>query len=611
MTFLEFCQNLEKLETIASRNEMTVALAELFEALKPNEIKPALYLLTGRIAPQFLPIEFNFSTKLIVKALAEYSGKDAETALAEYKQLGDIGLFAQSLLPKEQKTKSSLSLIDVFARLQNVALQSGSNSQAAKQKQYLEFIKQSSGVEAKFLSRILVGSLRLGLSVKTLLDALSWAVTGDKSLRPLIEHAYGVCVDIAVVAEMTLVQGKESLEKSTVIPGIPVASKLVEREKGSEAIFERLGSCYIQPKFDGLRVQIHYNKKGFNDLPKSEPTAPGLFAEAPEIEKVRIFSRNLENLTPMLPDLVAAIQTLPVDSIVVDGEALGINWENGNFLPFQETIKRKRKHQVNEMANSVPLQANLFDVLFLNGDDLLRHPLSERYTTLAKVLAAGGDRRLKLSENTEAISEAEITALFTKYTSQNLEGIIAKAINSTYDPGTRNYDWIKLKASSDKQLVDTIDAVVLGFYYGEGARAKFGIGAILTGIYDADNDRFVSLAKIGTGFKDEDWANIKVTLEPFVVAELPKNVIIEKTLMPDVLVTPGIVVVIEADSISRSKIHGVSSKAKKNDLNPVEGLSLRFPRIKVFGRDKSPTDATTTTELERMFALQEEESASA
>ena len=153
--------------------------------------------------------------------------------------------------------------------------------------------------------------------------------------------------------------------------------------------------------------------------------------------------------------------------------------------------------------------------------------------------------------------------------------------------------------------------MVLGYYYGEGTRAKFGIGAILTGIYDSENDRFVSLAKIGTGFKDEDWAHIKATLEPLKIEKLPENMIIEKTLMPDVLVTPKIVVVIEADSISRSKIHGVSTKAKKADTKPIEGLSLRFPRIKVFGRDKSPQDATTVAEMQRMFALQETEDASA
>ncbi len=611
MTFFDFCSRLAKMEVIDSRNEMTVALADLFNSLQEEEIRPATYLLIGRVAPQFLPIEFNYSTKLIIKAIAEYSGTPGDKALADYKQLGDIGLFAEKLVPQNQKVKTPMTLVEVFTRLQTVALSAGNNSQAAKQLQYLDFIKKSTPLEAKFLSRILVGNLRLGLSVKTLLDSLSWALKGDKSLRPIIEHAYGVCVDIGVIASIALTQGEASLAKLGVIPGTPVAAKLVEREKNSEALFQRLGACYIQPKFDGLRVQIHYNSKGFGDLPQKLITEPGLFAEEAPSERVRIFSRNFENLTAMLPDLVAAVQNLPVDSIVIDGEALGIDWENGSFLPFQETIKRKRKHQVAEMANSVPLQANLFDILYLDGEDLLAKPLGYRYEKLSTILKKSKERRLKISENFTANNAEEIANLFNKYTAQNMEGIIAKAINGTYDPGTRNYDWIKLKASSDKQLVDTIDAVVLGYYYGEGTRAKFGIGALLIGIYDSENDRFVSLAKIGTGFKDADWDKIKTTLQPLIIEKLPENIIIEKTLLPDVLTLPKIVVVVEADSISRSKIHGMATKIKKGSTEVAKGLSLRFPRIKVFGRDKAAQDATTVTELEKMFALQEEETASA
>jgi DNA ligase-1 len=208
----------------------------------------------------------------------------------------------------------------------------------------------------------------------------------------------------------------------------------------------------------------------------------------------------------------------------------------------------------------------------------------------------------KLAETTLVSSTEELELLFNKYTALNLEGIIAKDDDTEYKPGTRNFDWIKLKASSSSELVDTIDAVVLGYYYGEGQRARFGIGAILIGLYDKDTDRYVSLTKVGTGFKDADWAKIKATLDPLTTKAVPDYVTINKLLMPDVLVEPKIVVVVEADSISQSKIHG-----DQDGGIATAGLSLRFPRIKVFGRDKNPEDATTVKELRQMYSFQQQD----
>jgi DNA ligase-1 len=144
---------------------------------------------------------------------------------------------------------------------------------------------------------------------------------------------------------------------------------------------------------------------------------------------------------------------------------------------------------------------------------------------------------------------------------------------------------------------DSIDTVVLGYYLGAGQRTKFGIGAILVGVYDDKNDVFLSLAKVGTGMKDEDWPKIREATDKIRVNELPPNVLINELIMPDVLVRPEIVAVIEADSISISKMHNV------DEISNV-GFSLRFPRLKQFGRDKRPEDATTLEELKRLYELQ-------
>ncbi len=600
MLFKDFADYLAKLEKISSRNEMTEILAELFSKLATDEIKQAVYLLSGRVAPSFLPIEFNFSVKLSVKALAVFFEQSDQKTLAEYKKVGDVGGYIES------KTKTlkpfeitNLTINQVFDELEKLALLSGKNSQTDKQQIFIKLLKQLTPIEAKFVARMLVGKMRLGLSNKTVFDALSWAIGGDKRQRELIEYACGVSVDIGEIATLALTKGVIALKTIHAVPGTPVASKLVEREKSAAAIIERLGDCFIQPKFDGLRVQIHYNKQGFAAKPKKSSDLE-LFQADSELETVRIFSRNLESLTDMFPDIVAAAKKLPVDNIILDGEAIGFNVDDNTFLDFQETIKRKRKYDVVSTSEDVPLQVNLFDILYLNNQDLLPESIETRILKLEEVFGKNAysmpQGMFKLAETTLVKTTEQVEELFNKYVQMNLEGLIAKDDATLYKPGSRNFDWIKLKASSDKRLVDTIDAVVLGYYFGEGDRAQFGIGAILIGVYDRDKDRFLSLTKVGSGFKEADWAKIKATLDEYRLDELPDNYGINKMLLPDVLVAPKVVVEVEADSISISKNHGGADK---------KAYSLRFPRLKVFGRDKNAQEATTVAELKQLYALQQ------
>lgn len=596
MKFQTFAEYLSRLESLASRNEMVVLLGELLNQLDKNEVRSAMYLLGGRVCPDFLPIEFGFSNKLIIRALSQYAKIPLEQAEAGYKTHGDIGKYTEELAEQKSLINSGSGVAEVYEQLSEIALTTGKNSQAEKQRLVIKLLEANAPVANRFLTRMLTGKMRLGLSAKTILDGISWAMAGDKSLRPQVEYAYGVSADIGLIAETAMKEGLAALEKSRVQPGFPVASKLVEREKTPEAIIARMGSCYIQPKFDGLRVQIHYNKDGLAGNLATTGAGIGLPGMSlQQEEQVRIFSRNMENLTPMFPELVAAVKKLGVDSLILDGEAIGFDEATTSFLPFQETIKRKRKYDVEALSESVPLQAHLFDILSLNGQDLLNEPIENRLEKLKSIIKPGNSV-FKLAETTLVKSEAELTELFEKYVAENLEGLIAKGERTIYKPGTRNFDWIKLKASAKSELVDTIDAVVLGYYAGRGVRNKFGIGALLIGTYDKEKDVFISLSKLGTGFKDADWGPIKTSLDAIKVDALLNDVKINKSLMPDVLVKPEIVVVVEADSISKSKMHGNDSDA--------DSYSLRFPRIKQFGRDKSPEDITNTKEMQRLFELQ-------
>lgn len=583
MKFYKFCEYLQEIEELNSRNEITVVLAEMIKGFKETELQAGIYLLQGRISPQFVNLEFNFSTKLLLRALTG-STLSLDDLSKELLTIGDIGLLLAS---KVRGDGQVLGLKYVYDSLYQIATLSGSGSQSKKMIAFRSLIDQMSPLEAKFCGRIIIGKLRLGVSDKTFLDSLSWAVTGDKSLKPLLEKTYGAMADLPLIASNLLFKGIKSLEKFELRVGVPVSSKLVEREKDLEKLFSRLGSgLIVQPKYDGLRVQIHYSKKGFDNHIQEYG-----FIEPRDC--VRLFSRNMTNITDMFPDIIREVEKLRIDSVVIDSEVIGVDPLSGKFLTFQDTIQRKRKYGVVGKSKQIPVKVFCFDLLYLNGESYLDKPIEKRLGSLKKVLVENKSKTLVMAESPQITELKILKSKFDQYHKDGLEGLIAKKAGGFYEPGTRNFDWIKYKVKAQQDLADSFDTVVLGYYRGAGVRAKFGIGALLVGIYNPEREVFISIAKVGTGFKDTDWVLLKKKLDKNRLEELPKNVEINSLLMPDVLVSPEIVCVVEADEISKSKLHGEEG----------QGFSLRFPRFKHLRDDKSLFQITTISEVERMFNL--------
>lgn len=583
MKFYKFCEYLQEIEELNSRNEITVILAEMIKKFEETELQAGIYLLQGQISPQFVNIEFNFSTKLLLRAFTG-STLSLDDLSKELLAVGDIGLLLAS---KVRGDGQVLSLKYVYDSLYQIATLSGSGSQSRKMIAFRSLIDQMSPLEAKFCGRIIIGKLRLGVSDKTVLDSLSWAITGDKSLKPLLEKAYGAMADLPLIASNLLFKGKESLEKFELRVGVPVSSKLVEREKDLEKLFSRLGSgLIVQPKYDGLRVQIHYSKEGLDNHIQEYG-----FIEPREC--VRLFSRNMTNITDMFPDVIREVEKLHVDSVVIDSEVIGVDPLSGKLLAFQDTIQRKRKHGVVGKSKQIPVKVFCFDLLYLNGESCLNKPIEKRLGSLKKVLIKCKSKTMVMAESPKITELKTLKSKFDQYHKEGLEGLIAKKAGSFYEPGTRNFDWIKYKVKAQQDLADSFDTVILGYYRGAGVRAKFGIGALLVGVYNPEREVFISIAKVGTGFKDIDWVLLKKKLDENRLEELPKNVDINPLLMPDVLVSPEVVCVVEADEISKSKLHGGYG----------QGFSLRFPRFKYLRDDKSSFQITTISEVERMFSL--------
>ncbi|MBI2600366.1 ATP-dependent DNA ligase [Candidatus Daviesbacteria bacterium] len=574
MIFKQLADYFERLETTSSRLSLIDILSELFSKVEKHEVAKVSYLLQGRVAPFYEPVEMGMSEKLVAAAVGRAYKADKEEVLNLLGKLGDMGLVAQQLNLKFKIKTFKLETKEIFETLAGIAKTSGEGTVEKKVATLADILKKVDPISAKHLVRIPLGVSRLGIGDPTVLDAFAKLKLGDRSKRKLLEGAYNKVSDLGLIGETLWSGGLEAVQKLDVTVGRPIRSQLAERLPDAKTVLQKFeGNAHVQYKYDGFRVQIH--KDGNN---------------------VRLFSRNLEETTPMFPEIVeGTIKQIKAKTAILDSEALAFNPQSEEFLPFQETTKRRRKYGIEEMAKSLPLKAFVFDVMYLDGKPLMDLELIERMEQLKKVLQ--GDEILIPQPGEVVDNEERLNELFNDALTKGLEGVVVKRPDSKYEAGARNFNWVKLKRHSAGELKDTIDCVILGYIFGRGKRAEFGAGALLVGVYDKDKDEFVTVSRIGTGLTDEEWREIKVQSSKFKVQRKPARV--NSLITPSVWVEPKIVIEVLADEITKSPVH----TAGKIGSGP--GYALRFPRLVKFREaDKQPEDVTTVKELVEMYHLQ-------
>ena len=573
MKFKDLSEYFEKLEATSSRLSLIEILSELFKKTPPAEIEKIVYLIQGRLAPFFVPLEIGMAEKTVAQSIANAYGLKREEVLKSYQRLGDMGLVAFETAQKNHQKPKNLFVDEVFKVLTEIANTKGEGTVDKRQKLLSDLLQNLDSTSAKHLVRIPLGNTRLGIGDPTVLDALATAKLGDKSNRKLLEGAYNRTSDLGLIAKTLWEKGLPKVQKLEVRVGNPIRSELCERLPTPEKVIEKMKEVDVQYKYDGFRVQIH--KKG-NDI--------------------RMFSRNLEEMTHMFPELTeAARKQIKAESVILDSEALAYNPESEEFLPFQETTKRRRKHGIEEIAKTLPLKAFVFDILYKDGKQLLDEPLSKRMEILNLTLKE--DDVLIRTKNQIIKDPKELSILLEDAISKGLEGLVVKRLESPYEAGGRNFNWVKLKRHSSGELNDTIDCVILGYISGKGKRTAFGAGALLVGVYDAKKDEFVTVSKIGTGLTDEEWREVHKRADKISVDHKPARV--SSSIIPSVWIKPEIVIEVLADEITRSPIH----TAGKSDTEP--GFALRFPRLVSFrGSDKRAEDATSVKELIEMYNQQ-------
>ncbi len=580
MTFSNLAQYFTQLEATPKRLELIDILSKLFKSSSKEEISMICYLVQGRIAPFFKPVEIGMAEQTVAQAIAISYQSSKEEVLKLYGKLGDMGNVASLLSSKVKSSalqrgeqKSKLTVKEVFEILIQIAGTNGNGTVEKRLKFLSDLLKKLDSVSVKYLVRIPLGNLRLGVGDPTILEGLSVAKFGDRSKKKILEGAYNRTSDLGLIAEVLWSDGLLAVEKLEVKVGYPIRSELCERLPTPQKAIEKMGTVDVQYKYDGFRVQIH--KDGDN---------------------VSMFSRNLENMTHMFPELIkGTLEQVKAKTAILDSEALAYNPESEEFLPFQETTKRRRKHNILEMAAKLPLKAFVFDILYKDGESLIDKPLTERIKILEETIEDDGTL---IRTKTQTVSEAKTLGLLLEDAiSKGLEGVVIKKLDSKYEAGGRNFNWVKLKRHSAGELYDTIDCVILGYIFGRGKRADFGAGALLVGVYDDKKDEFVTVSRIGTGLTDDEWREIHKKADKIRVDHKPARV--NSVINPSVWIRPEIVIEVLADEITRSPIH----TAGKSDLEP--GYALRFPRLVSFrDKDKKAEDATTIKELVEMYADQ-------
>jgi DNA ligase 1 len=583
--FSDIAVYFEKLEKTNSRNSIIEILAELFLKVSKDEIGKIVYLMQGRVAPLYEAVEFGMADKMMIRAIAMAYGEDEKTVHASFKRVGDIGRTAEEYARQKAETTEKVTVNEVFNTLKTTATSGGHGSVEVKIKLISELLASLDPSSACFVSRIPVGRLRLGFSDMSVLDAFSWLLTGSKSARPAIEGAYNVRPDLGLLGEKLKEKGLDGIKDLRPEVFTPILMARAERLSSGGEIIKKIGKCSIEPKIDGFRLQAHFDGKD-----------------------VKLITRNLEDATHMYPDLIDGIKRqIKARNVIFEGEAIAYNPNTNEFLPFQETVQRKRKYGIEEMAKQIPLKFIIFDLLYIDGETFLGKPYRERREKLEKIIEK--DDILMMSEQKVAETSKDIDVAFDEALSRGLEGIMAKKIDGIYRAGARDWNWIKFKRSYSASLEDTIDALVMGYYYGRGKRTAFGIGAFLIGIYDKKQDMFMTVSKIGTGLTDDEWKELYERANTLKAREKPPLYDVDNMLEPDVWIEPEIIVEIRADEITRSPVHTAGRVLKPSKSGSafdvdIPGFALRFPRLEHFRDDKKPEDITNLSEIEDMYKLQ-------
>jgi len=553
----------EKLEKTASYLQKNEVIVDLLKKTPVEEMERVVLLLLGRTNPAYVSKETGVGLQQLKKAVAKASGYSSSEVDKLMRQIGDLGEVAKQLLAKKKQVTlfaEHLTVKKVFENVRALPDISGEGSVDKKIAAIAELLASSAPLEAKYVTRTVLGDLRIGVAEGRLRDAIA---TAFKVSQDAVEHAYMLTTDYAVVAKSAAAGGEKGLEKLGLSVGHPVNPMLAQRAESIDEVLKRMGGkAAFELKLDGIRIQAH--KDG---------------------DKITMFTRRMEDYTNMFPDLIDPIRrALKSKRAILDGELVAIDKKTGKPMPFQEVLKRRRKYEIKETIEQIPVEIHFFDVLLSDGETLLDEPYTKRRGVLEKILKP--TNKIMIVEQEITGDKEEIQRFMSKALAMGHEGLLAKDINANYRAGRREFVWLKLKP-----VLETLDLVVVGGLYGKGKRAGY-FGSYILAARDEETGRFKTVTKCGSGFTDEDLKELTKIFKKIQIKKPHEDVDIE--IGCDAYFSPQVVFETAYEEIQISPAEKHTSK-----------MGLRFPRFLRIREDRRPQEVSTVKEIEELFKIQE------
>ncbi|XP_025869645.1 DNA ligase 1 isoform X3 [Vulpes vulpes] len=612
--YLAVARTFEKIEEVSARLRMVETLSNLLRsvvALSPPDLLPILYLSLNRLGPPQQGLELGVGDGVLLKAVAQATGRQLDSVKAEAAEKGDVGLVAENSRSTQRLMlpPPALTAAGVFAKFRDIARLAGSASTAKKIDVIKGLFVACRHSEARFIARALSGRLRLGLAEQSVLAALAQAVSltppGQEFPPAIVDAGKGRTAearktwleeqgmilkqtfcevpDLDRIIPVLLEHGLEHLpEHCRLSPGVPLKPMLAHPTRGVSEVLKRFEEAAFtcEYKYDGQRAQIHVLEGG----------------------EVKIFSRNQEDNTGKYPDIISRIPKIKLPSVtsfILDTEAVAWDREKKQIQPFQVLTTRKRK-EVDAAEIQVQVCLYAFDLIYLNGESLVREPLSRRRQLLREnFVETEGEFVFATSLDTKDTDQ--IAEFLEQSVKDSCEGLMVKTldVDATYEIAKRSHNWLKLKKDYLDGVGDTLDLVVIGAYLGRGKRAG-RYGGFLLAAYDEESEELQAICKLGTGFSDEELEEHYQRLQTLVLPTPRSYVRVDGAVAPDHWLDPSAVWEVKCADLSLSPIY----PAARGLVDGEKGISLRFPRFIRVREDKKPEEATTSGQVACLYMKQ-------
>lgn len=602
------------IEEVSARLKIIEILSNYFRSVivnNPKDLLPSVYLCLNKVCPDYIGLELGIAETTLLKAIVQTTGRSMAQVKADVKKTGDLGIVAEKS-KSNQKTMfkpARLTVKSVFDKLKDISEMTGTAVTAKKLDKIQAMFIACQDSEARFLMRSLAGKLRIGLAEQSVLQALGLACTmtpPPQDFPPKILNAakkmseekfkktydsnaltikttYCESPNLDIIIPIILEVGVSALpENCKLTPGIPLKPMLAHPTKGVHEVLSRFDGLKFtcEWKYDGERAQIHLTEDG----------------------DICIYSRNQENNTSKYPDIVNRLNSVKgpnVKSFVMDSEAVAWDRENKKIMPFQILSTRKRKN-ANEADIKVQVCVYMFDLLYLNGESLVKRPFCERRQLLRENFIEVEEQFL-LATSLDTTKMEEVQDFLEESIKGNCEGLMVKTLEeeATYEIAKRSRNWLKLKKDYLDGVGDTIDVVVLGGYLGRGKRTGT-YGGFLLACYDPDSEEYQSICKIGTGFSDEDLQTHTEFFQQHIIDGPKSYYRFDQSHEPDHWFETVQVWEIKCADLSLSPVH----RAALGIVDPEKGISLRFPRFLRIREDKSIEQSTSAQQIAELYYSQ-------